>query len=291
MKLYITSSALIALLMMDKAYGGPINLCTDQVNCLQFTIEKNENPAQHCSGYSSCDYTICAQFDMSLPGCGKTDAISHTCLREPSECLLDPLFTTPVMTTDCIFRGGPEGVQVNNLDKQCQTVLPGHNAYFIFKDSNSCLDSTASKDVLNESDESDSGIDAFCYDTLNHPDRNTNTECMKTKGQNPKLVDNCGGNGEGVECQWVVEAPTGCAIDPCVAEEETCCPVQAPCTELLCESVIEEFCPPPPPVPWTCEIVCKQDTTPVNICEDTTPARRTLKEAAAYAHDNFLRGI
>ena len=57
--------------------------CEDQRKCISWSITEDSDGST-CAG--DCDMTVCLTIDLSLGGCSKDGAISHTCVKGTDQC-------------------------------------------------------------------------------------------------------------------------------------------------------------------------------------------------------------
>ena len=130
MKLLI---ALTSLSYLSLVAGNPAATCSEQKDCITYTIEKLES--KQCGSDTSCEYKVC--WSQVVGGeCVKTGAISHIgdmhkdnlCVHS-EQGLWDPECTSP---EDAFADNG--GIFSN----VCQIVAAGEWVHFLVKDSSSC---------------------------------------------------------------------------------------------------------------------------------------------------------
>ena len=109
--------------------------------------------------------------NLGKAGCGKSDAISHSCVKNSASC----------GSTSLGFKGAHEVQNVKNSYKQCQTGTAGSSLEFLFKDGSNCSDSLETR--------LSGGLVGSCK-----PRESTTASCT--------------GNGVGKECVWTIKIPT-----------------------------------------------------------------------------------
>ena len=163
--------------------------CEDQRKCISWSITEDSDGST-CAG--DCDMTVCLTIDLSLGGCSKDGAISHTCVKGTDQCTGTGGFGGGVSTEV------GSGAQVSNGGRQCQTGKPGETLQFLLKDGQSC----------------DSGGGA----TVSIGGSSASATCAPRAGD----VSSCTGNGVGKECVWTIVLPA------CTTDAPTVAPTDAP---------------------------------------------------------------
>ena len=102
--------------------GGSISTCSQQKNCLQWSIE--EDNSGDCG--DDCAYMVCVTVTLDDDSCIKSssDSISHTCKKNESCTAGD----------NGSFSNADEVGNVGSGDMQCQIRSAGDTAMFLFKD-------------------------------------------------------------------------------------------------------------------------------------------------------------
>jgi hypothetical protein len=174
--------ATVTLSLSPMTMGASIDTCEKQFECLDFSINKEENPTVCSDGDGLCEYIICITLDLDNPDCIKDDAVSHTCVKPDNVC------QPPAGFGD---KSVKEKKDIKDGYTQCQVVPPGGVAEFLIKDGNAR---------------------SMCGDYQGWEDGGF-VECETFSGQS------CTGKGtNGKECVWKITAPSrgegGCDGDP-----------------------------------------------------------------------------
>lgn len=160
--------------------GGPADSCSEQKNCVSFTTELIED-AGMCDG-DNCYYKICMTLDTSMSACSKDGAMSHYCEYDNGS-------ADTCQAPGNNLGSGTSDTSNTSYHVQCLNIRKGEEAHFLLKDGGSCSNSDA-------------------WD-----DGTTLAQCAPS-GQDPdgESIDweSCSGNSLGMECIWVVQAPTTC---------------------------------------------------------------------------------
>jgi hypothetical protein len=156
--------------------ADPIETCSDQKNCLDFTTTQVDIVDACISSVDEpvCEFNICMTLELG-GDCIKSDieTVSHTCVKADNECLNGGSFGSALAKNT-----------LENGYHACQVVSPGGIAEFLVKDGNgSC------------------GVIATPVDFRD----GTLGTCQKLE-DNTEFFESCTGN-VGKECVWTIQAP------------------------------------------------------------------------------------
>ncbi|CAJ1968918.1 unnamed protein product [Cylindrotheca closterium] len=185
MKLNSNLLSLAALAAFPSMASAGVDSCSEQVNCVNFSVEKLDTDS--CSLGGECAVKVCMQANSGFNGCDKSGSFSHMCYQtDANGCPAWNSDGSPLMgasdSVSCAdgFLGKCAGSNV----MMCLEGKPGQTLYWVLKDGNT--NDNPGEDVTYTKSFTVNGADTGCTSNVRCFNEEYNCGAKYNKAQAPK---------------------------------------------------------------------------------------------------------